>query len=668
MSNRKFTGVLKQFASRLSGGRLQIVLIVGFSLVAALTVGLGAAAISRVISDYLSVAENERVARDMDLAEAFYSLKMDEVAAISNRLVLDPLVKQNLSDARQKNADAILTIDQIITQKITVLALGGTHLIAVLDNEGDILVGRVLSTDGFLLPVLTLGNWSSLPIVEKVLSTGKEQAATEIVPAELLSLVGLDRQARIPLIETPKATKDPFDPREGEAGLALIGVSPLKNDDDRIVGAVLAAHLFNNDFTLVDRIKEVAGVDTVTIFFGDLRVSTNVLNKDGTRAVGTRVSEEVFDVVLFQNRDYVGNAFVVNEMYITRYEPLHDHQGHVVGSLYVGARESVFRALVDTFNKRVILIALVSIFVAGVIAIPISRFITRPIEVLGEATQRLAQGDMSVRVQVNGKGELAALGQYFNSMVETLHQTQQELLHKEKLASMGQLAAGVAHELNNPLGTILLFADVMCKENPKDDPKRKDLEVIVSEATRCKRIVADLLNFSRQQEVLAKDTDIQALLGQVIEEVKHQPTFENVEILRIYDFDQEMIQADPAQLQQVFINLLNNAAEAVDGDGTITLATRRLNNEWIEIRVSDTGCGIPEENLGKLFTPFFTTKPLGEGTGLGLSIIYGIIKMHRGQIAVQSEVGKGTTFIVTLPVRMLKGQLASSNLLTDVIG
>ena len=658
---------MKSIISQILGGRLQIVLILGFSLVAAFTVGLSAVAISRVISDYLTMAENERVARDMDLANAFYQLKLDEVAAISNRLVRDPWVQQSFQGARQNDAAAIQTIDQIITQKITVLALGGTHLIAILDKEGNILVGRVLSADGYLMPVLTLGNWGNLAIIETVLSTGKEQAATEIVPDELLTQVGLEEQAYIALIETPKAADNPFDTREGKAGLTLIGVSPLIDDDGHIVGAILAAHLFNNDFTLVDRIKQVAGVDTVTIFFGDLRVSTNVLNDDGTRAVGTRVSEEVFEVVLLQDRDYVGDAFVVNETYITRYEPLHDHQDQVVGSLYVGAREAVFQALVDTFQNRVILIALVSILVAAVIAIPIAHLITRPIEMMVDATQRLAEGDMTVRVQAQGNGELAVLGQSFNSMVETLNHTQQELLHKEKLASMGQLAAGVAHELNNPLGTILLFSDAMSNELPKDSPHSKDVEMIVSEALRCKRIVADLLNFSRQQVVLARDIDIQGLLDHVIDEVSYQDAFEGVTIVRNYQLDQRTIQADPVQLQQVFINLLNNAAEAIKGKGTITLTTRQMDNKRIEIEVSDTGVGIPEENINKIFTPFFTTKLVGKGTGLGLSIIYGIIKMHRGQITVQSEVGKGTTFTVTLPIRVLEGQMIANTAMKNVI-
>jgi hypothetical protein len=137
--------------------------------------------------------------------------------------------------------------------------------------------------------------------------------------------IGLESQAYISLLETPKAAEEPYDQREGSAGFVLASVYPVKDDSGQVIGAVMVAHLFNNDFTLVDRIKEVAGVDTATIFFGDLRVSTNVMTEDGERAVGTRVSEEVYEVVLEEGQTYVGTAFVVNQMYITQYEPLHDH-------------------------------------------------------------------------------------------------------------------------------------------------------------------------------------------------------------------------------------------------------------------------------------------------------------------------------------------------------
>jgi two-component system NtrC family sensor kinase len=656
---------MRQWIGALLGGRLQTILIAFSSLVAALTVGLNTVVIARVAQDYLADAEADVV---MDLAKASYQLKLDEIDAISYRLVLDPAVIQNLPAAHSGQADAIQAIDQQIANKITVLAMGGTHLIAVLDAEGNILVGRVMSSAGVLSPMISQGNWGELPIVAEVLSSGQERAATEIIPSEFLAQVGLDEQARISLTETPLAAPEPFDSREGTAGLALTGVYPVR-DNDRMLGAVVATYLFNNDFTLVDHIKDVAGIDTVTVFFGDLRVSTNVMTDEGERAVGTRVSQAVREVVLERGEDYVGRAYVVNEWFVTRYEPLRDHQGQIVGSLYVGTRESAFLGLVQVFNERLVLIALVPGCLAALISVPIARAITKPIIDLVQAHRSLAQGDMTVRVRAHGSGELAMLGRSFNSMAETLHQTQQELLHKEKLASMGQLAAGVAHEINNPLGTILLFSEAVYKETDEGDRHREDLEMIIKETTRCKNIVADLLNFSRQQEVLAQETDVHELLEQVIEEVNHQPSFRGVEIVRQFGRDLSTVQADPAQLQQVFINLLNNGAEAMEGGGTITLATRLLDGHWVEITVSDTGCGIPEEDLGKLFTPFFTTKPPGKGTGLGLSIVYGIIKMHRGQITVQSQVGEGTTFTVMLPVRLvLTGSGSDRVTSVEVIG
>jgi two-component system NtrC family sensor kinase len=641
---------MKLSVPSLISGRLQRVLIASFSLVAGLTVALNTFVTSRGIQAYLTTAESALVDRDMQLARTFYQLKLDEIAAISYRLALDTWVIQYLKEASQGNSNAIRIIDQQITNKISVLALGGTHLIALLDPAGTIVAGRVLSSAGDLSAPISGGTWANLPIVADAFSAGKVQSATEIIPAEFLTQVGLEKQASIALKETPLAAPEPFNPQEGSAGLALTGVYPVY-DASGIIGTALSVYLFNNDFTLVDRIKAVAGIDTVTIFFGDLRIATNVMTENNERAVGTRISMPVRTAVLEQGRSYVGRAYVVNEWFITRYEPLRDRQGRVVGSIYVGARESAFLQLVNTFNRRAALIALICIVLAGIIAVPISRVITRPIDALVQATKKLAQGDMSVRVKTDGRGEWALLGNSFNSMVEQIHNTEKELLQKEKLASMGQLAAGVAHEINNPLGTILLFADVLSKELPEGDPKRDDLKMIRNETIRCKNIVSDLLNFARQQEVLAQDTNLHDLLEQATRKVSHQDSFKNVTITRSFSNDPLVLQADQSQLMQVFVNLLNNAAEAISGFGTITIATRTPEKGWVAVTVSDTGCGIREEHLEKLFTPFFTTKPIGKGTGLGLSIVYGIIKMHRGQIAVKSTLGQGTTFTVTLPMQ-----------------
>lgn len=176
--------------------------------------------------------------------------------------------------------------------------------------------------------------------------------------------------------------------------------------------------------------------------------------------------------------------------------------------------------------------------------------------------------------------------------------------------------------------------------------------MIMEEATRCKTIVSDLLNFARQNEVLAQTTDVNALLTDTIEEITAQPVFEQVQVITELDPALPSIQADPAQLREVFVNLMTNAAEAMEGGGMLTIRTKQAEDDMISISFEDTGCGIPEANLSKIFTPFFTTKPIGKGTGLGLAIVYGIVKMHRGQIYVESEEGVGSTFTITLPRRL----------------
>jgi two-component system NtrC family sensor kinase len=479
----------------------------------------------------------------------------------------------------------------------------------------------------------------------------------------MLTWVGLADQAHIPLIETEKAAPVPYDPREGTAGLVLVAVTPVISDGGDLVGTVVLGHLFNNDFTLVDRIQEVAGVDTATIFFGDLRVSTNVQDEAGNRAIGTRVSQEVFDQVLVAGQEFTGPAYVVNQWYITRYQPLYNHTRNIVGMLYVGAKQASFLRLRTSFRTQIFLIAGATIFLAILIAFPVSFSISRPLTGLARATRQVAQGDWSVRVPVEGYHEMRTLARSFNTMVATLKEAQEQLVQKEKLASVGQLAAGVAHEINNPLGSVLLYADILRKETPDPETQtQQDLDMIIREATRCKTIVNDLLNFSRQNEVMAQQTALNDVLRELVEEARKQTLYEDVEIVTDLEPDLPPIQADPLQLRQVLINLMNNAAEAMPQGGTLTLRSRSgPTPNHVVVQVEDTGVGIPPENMKKLFTPFFTTKPIGKGTGLGLAIIYGIVKMHRGQIAVQSEPGEGTRFTITLPEQLpLQGQQADA--------
>ena len=237
-----------------------------------------------------------------------------------------------------------------------------------------------------------------------------------------------------------------------------------------------------------------------------------------------------------------------------------------------------------------------------------------------------------------------------DSLIE-LEETQQQLIQNEKMASIGQLAAGVAHEVNNPLGSIMLYAHLVLQQLQPSDPKSGDLKFIMDEAQRCQKIVSGLLSFARQGRINLKKQNITELIEKVVIAVNKQKLFKNIDIIINVDQNIPEISFDPDQIYQVFLNLAINAGESMPEGGVLKISAQLvLEQKKVNIKFSDTGIGISEENLKKMFTPFFTTKQIGKGTGLGLPIAYGILKMHKGNITVQSELGKGTTLSIDLPL------------------
>lgn len=235
---------------------------------------------------------------------------------------------------------------------------------------------------------------------------------------------------------------------------------------------------------------------------------------------------------------------------------------------------------------------------------------------------------------------------------QQLASTQEALMQSEKLASMGQLAAGIAHEVNNPLGTVLMLSHILLEELPEKDERREDLEMIVGEADRCKKIVAGLLHFARKNKVEARTVNLHELVTQTAENLRRSAP--QVQVVTETSGD-TLAEVDRDQIVQVLTNLTSNAVAAMPEGGTLTLRTTG-EPEQVRIAVADTGTGIPAAIRKKVFEPFFTTKKAHEGTGLGLSVTYGIVKMHNGDIRLESNAEPengptGSTFTVTLPRR-----------------
>ncbi len=263
---------------------------------------------------------------------------------------------------------------------------------------------------------------------------------------------------------------------------------------------------------------------------------------------------------------------------------------------------------------------------------------------------------LSAAIVYEGDREVASVGFFYDlreklEMERRLQKTQIQLLQAEKMASLGKLAAGVAHQLNNPLGGITLYAQLMMEEYALEDAAKEDLQRIIEDAERCRNTVRELLEFARQTRQEIRLNDLNRAISQTLFLLENQSLFQNIKIVKDLDPNLPPVPSDIQQLNHTFMNIILNAAEAMEGNGELRIETR-LSEDGAHalIRISDTGPGIPPEVLPHIFEPFFTTKEEGKGTGLGLSLAYGIIENHNGTITAKSEVGRGTTFTIRLPL------------------
>jgi two-component system NtrC family sensor kinase len=356
--------------------------------------------------------------------------------------------------------------------------------------------------------------------------------------------------------------------------------------------------------------------------------------------------------------------------------PCHPKTLNVLGVLDTMISLEGFEKEKAQIYNRMMISGVVSVIILSfLLSLLLTRFVNRPIDKLLAATKMAAHGDLNQTVGIGSHDELGELSNSFNNMIselkrsrdaieewtqtlehrvqertQELQQVQDQLIRAGKMAALGELAAGVAHEINNPLTGVLTFSSLMLKKVDENHPWKKDLENIVQQTTRCRNIVRGLLDFARQRKPDKKQWDIHTLIEQTLILVEKQAPFQNIKINKEFKAGIPMLFVDGDQIQQVFMNILLNAADAMsENGGTLTIKTT-FNNGIAEICFIDTGHGIAKDHLPKLFDPFFTTKQTGKGTGLGLAISYGIIQSHNGDIEAESEVGKGSTFRIRLPV------------------
>lgn len=654
----------------MSSGHLSLRTKLGLSFLAVVILGslLWLVFGSRLIRNTLIAQAQAKVRHDLNSARMVFNEKLGSIEIVVR-----------LTAAREGVRNALVTGRTDILGKYLgrVRSENGLDVLNLLNAHGLVLVRT-------RTPALTGDDQSGDVLVRRTLER-KTVASPQIISRESLARESpeMAEQAHIEFIPTPMAAPRPENSETN--GMLLEAASPVIGEDGTVLGVLTGGILLNRNYEIVDRVKEIVFKDerykgretgTATIFQGDVRISTNVKKASGERAIGTRLSAEVKRAVLDEGKPWLDRAFVVNDWYITAYEPIHDIEGRIIGILYVGMLEKPYLDTAARVTRTFALIAVLSVAFLFVLLYLSTTRIIRPLQRMAVAAREIARGDLSQKVRVTSRDEIGELADSFNRMTDHLREAnvklvewgttlekkveertqelrdiQAHLVQSEKLASIGKLAAGIAHEINNPLGGILIYSHLILEDTPPGRPHHENLKKIVKETTRCKDIVKGLLDFARPKEPEMSPTDIPEILDRCLAFTERQALFQNIRTVKSYAPALPRVVADGSQLQQVFMNIILNAAEAMNGQGALTLRVDLdADRDEVVVEISDSGHGIKEEDKARLFEPFFTTKEVGKGTGLGLAISYGIVRKHQGTIEVRSEVEQGATFKVRLPV------------------
>ncbi len=602
---------------------------------------------------------NNRVRQDLNVARVIYD---DRVTAIRLSLETTGLGTDFNNAIQTRNRVVLKTRLERLSQRV------GLDFAGIMAADGTL----VCSMDGNSAAMHPIpGN---MPIADAALEQRRTVSGTVVLDRGMLEAENPDLAQRSRILTRPSEGRE-------TAGLAIASAVPVM-DKDEMIGTLYGGMLLNRDRSIVDKIggtvfrNEVYQghhVGTATIFFNDLRISTNVLGKDNQRAIGTLASREVTQRVLVEGKRWTDRAFVVNDWYITAYEPITDIAQRRVGMLYVGVLEAKYRDVRQKSLCVFAMITLAGVTLAIALGCLLANRIMRPVNQLIHASMEISSGNFSPDVGPICQSDIGLLQKEFIDMTHALvrrdqqhrEENEKRLIQSEKQASIGKLAAGVAHEINNPLTAVLTFTHLILRRKDTPEEIRQDLETIALETERVRKIVKGLLDFSSQSRLDTETLNLGRLLKESIRLMENQAQISGVTLSYHSRGELPMLALDRNQIQSVMINMILNALDATGPGGKIEIVLKpaeREHGKGVEISVKDTGTGVAPEHMDRIFDPFFTTKEVGKGTGLGLAVSAGIIHRHGGKINVESKPGKGSRFTIWLPcdrnteMRMNKGR------------
>ena len=640
---------------------LQSRLVFGFLIATCLT-GIFATIISIWTINRSTIAEvQNRVRLDINTARMIYNHSLEKTAS----LIQFTAEGYDLRALIKKQDIAGMSYMKALIRSEAATQPGNGHvfldMLTLVDAGGKVLY-RASN------PAIRGDDLFSDPIVRNCIEKKIALASTELMSIEdiLRENPALSDRALTGIIKTPLSAEIKED--KLTEGMVMRAAYPIiDRQSNRLVGVLVGGVLINKDNAIVDKIKETVyhgekykgqEMGVATIFQGGVRISTNVMTKDNERAIGTILSKEVYDRVIKEGEDWVGRAFVVKDWYITTYTPIVNIDRKRIGVLYTGILEAKYRDIKWDLIWTSIGITTLGMLIAFIISLRLGNTIIRRIRILKKATEAIAAGNLDYQLSHDKISSFDILDEAFNDMARSLkdrndqlQKMHQQLAKIEKLTALGEMAASVAHEINNPLGGILLFSNIVLEDLPEDSPMRENLQKIIYQTNRCKEIVQGLLDFARTPTGEMIPLQINEVIRTSLKLIKDQAMFHGITIETRLSENLPEAMGDRSRLEEVFLNLFINAADAMKGRGKLTISTKRRSDHAIRISITDTGEGIDKELLSHIFEPFFTTKAPGQGTGLGLSIAYGIIRKHNGTIDAECKPGKGTTFIITMPVK-----------------
>jgi len=537
------------------------------------------------------------------------------------------------------------------------------------------------------------------PLHRQVVKRGASGVDIEIYSSDELAAEdpAIAEAARIPIVDTPHAA--PGARAVEDRAMVIRTIVPVRDPKGTMVALLDGGVVLNASFGLVDGIRNLVyapgslpedSFGTVSLILDDVRISTNVPIGPVERALGTRVSQAVRESVLHRGNTWVDYAFVVDDWYISAYEPVVDSHGRRIGMLHAGFPEAPFRHAYYRALGAALLLLLLGMLVASMVVVRGAKAIFEPIESIAKVVRDIRKGEDKRVGELAKDDEIGELARQFDATlnlltlrneeirqaaerleskvdertrelkvknahledtIAQLEAARQQLVAAEKLAALGELTAGVAHEINNPIAVIQGNLDVVRQELGDDiDRVQVEIDLILEQSARIHAIVDKLLRYSRPSEYGAEieEVDANRLVDDTLVLVEHEMAAKGLRIESDYQATNR-ITVNRQELQQVLVNLLANAAHASDTGGLISIGTRNCDSgKGVAISVRDRGVGISPEHLPRIFDPFFTTKRVG-GTGLGLSVSHGLMRRYGGDIKVTSEPGRGTIFEVLVP-------------------